>query len=356
MRPIHAHRFVRVVRAALCGAGSLLSAEAAAQTGDAHHTQPPLAQSLHGAARDAYTTASRRFKEGDFPGAEAKYSEAYDLSKDPRLVFDMGICEKELHHYARMAQLLQRYEQEAGPSLSDEDRKRTDEALAAVPRYIGMVTIVVDTAGATVTVDGEPAGQAPAVSVSLDPGKHTVVVTKDGYESVERPISVSPGVASTLTIGLLASGGNGTSAGEGQTQGQGPSRAGSQELRQSVPDAKPSALQWNALAYAGVGLAGAGLVVGGVTGGLALARVGSARSQCPAMVAMVCPLGIDSDVRAAQTFGTVSTIAFVAAGVGAAAGAVGLFVWPRREQAATHARMDVAPWVGLGTAGVAGTF
>jgi hypothetical protein len=346
MRPPHPHRFVRVVRAALCGAGSLLCGQAVAQTGDSHRAQPPLAQSLHGAARDAYTAASHLFKEGDFPAAEAKYSEAYDLSRDPRLIFDMGICEKELHHYARMAELLRRYEEEAGASLSDEDRKRTDEALAAVPKYIGTVTIVVDTAGATVTVDGEPAGKTPAVSVSLDPGKHTVVVTKDGYESVERPISVSAGVASTLTIGLLASGANGTAAPE-QT------RAGSQELPQSVPDAKPGALQWNALAYTGVGLAAAGLVVGGVTGGLALARVGSAKSEC---TGMVCPLGTDGDVKAAQTFGTVSTIAFVAAGVGAAAGAVGLFVWPRREQATTHARVEVAPWVGLGTAGVAGTF
>jgi hypothetical protein len=137
MRSIHPHRFVRVVRAALCGAGSLLSAEAGAQTGDPHRAQPPLAQSLHGPARDAYTAASRLFKEADFPAAEAKYSEAYDLSKDPRLVFDMGICEKELHHYARMAELLRRYEEEAGASLSDEDRQRADEALAAVPKYIG---------------------------------------------------------------------------------------------------------------------------------------------------------------------------------------------------------------------------
>jgi hypothetical protein len=347
MRPIHTYRFAPVVRAALCSAGALLSPEAAAQTGDAHRAQPPLAQSLHGAAKDAYTAASHLFKEGDFPAAEAKYSEAYDLSKDPRLVFDMGICEKELHHYARMAELLRLYEEAAGASLSDEDRKRADEALAAVPRYIGTVTIVVDTAGATVTVDGEPAGKAPAVSVSLDPGKHTVVVTKDGYESVERPISVSPGVASTLTIGLLASGANGTGAAPAQAKRESP------ELPQSVPDAKPSALQWNALAYAGVGLAGVGLVVGGVTGGLALARIGSARSEC---TGMVCPLGTDGDVKAAQTFGTVSTVAFVAAGVGAAASAVGLFVWPRREQAATHARVDVAPWVGFGTAGVAGTF
>jgi hypothetical protein len=326
--------------ASLGAAVVLRPMDAAAQTAEPHRATP-LAQSLQGAAKDAYAAATQLFKEGDFQGAEAKYTQAYDLSKDPRLVYDMAVCEKELHHYARTGALLRRYEQEAGASLSDEDRKRTDDALAALPRYVGMVTVSVDTAGAAIAVDGEAAGTTPLGSpLSLDPGKHVVVVRKDGYETVERPISVSAGVVSTLTIGLLAQG----------TQGAvGPGGP----LPAEPPPAKTGGLRWTPLAYAGAGLAAAGLVVGGVTGGLALAQVGSVKGKCSGTL---CPTSVDGDLSSARTLGTVSTVAFVAAGAGAVVAAVGLFAWPRREVTVGAARMSVEPWVGPGSAGVAGAF
>jgi hypothetical protein len=330
--------------ASLGGAGVLRSTGAEAQTET--HRAIPLAQSLQGAAKDAYTAATQLFKGGDFQGAEAKYTQAYDLSKDPRLVFDMAVCEKELHHYARTGVLLRRYEQEAGASLSDEDRKRTDDALAALPRYVGTVTVSVDAAGAAVAVDGEAAGTTPlALPLSLDPGKHVVIVRKDGYETVERPISVSAGVASTLTVGLLAQGTQGA-AGDGAHPAGGP-------LPAEPPPAKTGGLRWTPLAYAGVGLAAAGLVVGGVTGGLSLAQVGSVKGKCSGTL---CPTGVDGDLQSARTLGTVSTVAFVAAGVGAVAGAVGLFAWPRREVAVGAARISVEPWLGPRSAGVTGAF
>jgi hypothetical protein len=342
MRPNQRGRFVVVLAASLGAVVVLRPTDAAAQTGEARRATP-LAQSLQGPAKDAYTAAAQLFKEGDFQGAEAKYTQAYDLSKDPRLVFDMAVCEKELHHYARTGVLLRRYEQEAGAGLSDEERKRTEDALAALPKYVGTVTVSVDAAGAAVAVDGETAGTTPLPSpLTLDPGKHVVVVRKDGYETVERPISVSAGVASTLTIGLLAQG----AAGDAAHPSSGP-------LPSEPPPAKTGGLRWTPLAYAGAGLAAAGLVVGGVTGGLALAQVGSVKGKCSGTL---CPTSVDGDLQSARTLGTVSTVAFVAAGVGAVAAVVGLFAWPRREVTVGAARVSVEPWVGPGSAGVAGAF
>ena len=42
-------------------------------------------------------------------GAYAKFGQAYDLSKDPRLLFNMAICMRNQHDYARMQGLLVRY-------------------------------------------------------------------------------------------------------------------------------------------------------------------------------------------------------------------------------------------------------
>jgi hypothetical protein len=50
----------------------------------------------------------------------------------------------------------------------------------------------------------------------------------------------------------------------------------------------------------------------------------------------------------------VSTIAFIAAGVGAAAGIVGLAIHPHEEGAPTATTAWVTPWIGPGGAGLSG--
>jgi hypothetical protein len=104
--------------------------------------------------------------------------------------------------------------------------------------------------------------------------------------------------------------------------------------------------------YAGFGLAAAGVVVGSITGGLAFAKASTVGGQCNKND---CPTSVDGDLSAGRTLATVSTVSFVAAGVGAAAGVVAWALSPRRKPAATGA-VDVVPWVGLGSAGVRGTF
>jgi hypothetical protein len=321
-------------------AAALVPATAFAQS-DKRSAPVPLAQSLHGAAKDAYTTATALFKLGDFTMAEAKYKEAYDLEKDPRLVFDMAVCERGLHHYARMAALLRRFKEEAGASMSDEDRGKVDDALAAIPKYIGQVTVSVDSAGASVSVDGETVGVTPlAAAVALDPGKHTVVVRKEGYVAVERPISVAAGEATTLTIGLLA---------DASHQGPAALATGAAAGPSPAPQREGGGSGWRVLTLGGAGLAGAGVVVGAITGVMALSDASTFKNSCQGML---CPTSADHDKQSALSLGTVSTVAFVVAGVGATAFVVGLLGGHGQKQETA----SIAPWIGPGSAGLSGSF
>ncbi len=320
---------------------TLLSSLAFAQTDGTRRQARPLAQSLQGQAKEAYTAAMQLFKQGDFPGAEAQYGQAYDLSKDPRLVFDLAVCEKELHHYARMGALLQRYKDEAGANLSAEDRTTVETALAALPKYIGSVTVRVDTPGAAVFVDGESVGTTPLPgAVPLDPGKHTFSLRKDGYASVERPISVSAGASTTLEIDLLQ-----------ETNAPTPVTTTESRASPGVPPEQPPGTRWTPLVYGGLGVAAVGVVVGSITGVMALTRLSSVKDRCDGTT---CPTSVDGDLQSVRTLGDVSTIAFATAGVGAALG-VTAFLWPRRSPT-TAAPFHITPWIAAGSAGVAGSF
>jgi hypothetical protein len=165
----------------------------------------PLSESLSGTAREAYEAARILLNNQDPAGALTKYLVAYDLSKDPRLLFDMAVCERDLRAYARMQALLVRYEQEAGAGLSPAKKGEVDAALEAIRDLVGTVRVSSAEAGATVAVDGEPAGSTPLASpLLLDLGKHRLSVTKAGFDPVERVIEIVGGNEIAVSVTLVA--------------------------------------------------------------------------------------------------------------------------------------------------------
>jgi hypothetical protein len=164
-----------------------------------------LDDSLEGSAKDAFVSARILFNNNDFAGAATKYSQAYDLSKDPRLLFNLAICEKNLRHYARTQGLLVHYEHDLGARIAPDDRATVDAALAAIRNLVGTVRLAVTEAGATVLVDGQPVGTTPVeASLLLDLGEHTLSVKKAGFVTSEQTVKVAGGnetaVALTMAI------------------------------------------------------------------------------------------------------------------------------------------------------------
>ena len=188
-------------------------------------------------------------------------------------------------------------------------------------------SLVVNVTGAepaqiTVTIDGETIPSAAlAAPRKVNPGAHAVIARAAGMEKRE---DVTLGERDTRTVSL--------------------------ELRPAAatppppPPAHPSALP-RALEYGGFGVAIVGIGVGTVTGILSLSKVSDVKNDC---TDNHCPPGRQSDIDSAKSLGTVSTIAFIVAGAGAATGVVGLIL--NRKEA------SVEPVVGLGLLGARGTF
>jgi PEGA domain len=164
----------------------------------------PLSEALSGAAKEAYEAARILLNNQDPAGALTKYRLAYDLSKDPRLLFDMAVCERDLRAYARMQSLLVRYEGEAAASLSPAQKADVDAALGAIKNLVGTVRLSVSEAGASVVVDGEPAGSTPlADPLLLDLGRHTLSVNKAGFDTVQQAIEIVGGNELTVAVALV---------------------------------------------------------------------------------------------------------------------------------------------------------
>jgi hypothetical protein len=193
-----------VLRAGLALALALAAPAALAQT-HAPPAERSLDDTLQGPAKDALVSAKILFNNSDFAGAATKYEQAYDLSKDPRLLFNLAICEKNLRHYARTQALLVQYEHDLGARIAADDRATVDAALAAIQNLVGPMRLAVTEAGAEVSVDGLPAGVTPlAAPLRLDLGDHTLSVKKAGFTPFEQTVKVAGGNETAIAITLVA--------------------------------------------------------------------------------------------------------------------------------------------------------
>ncbi|XYH99744.1 hypothetical protein ACMHYB_08265 [Sorangium sp. So ce1128] len=191
-----------------------------------------------------------------------------------------------------------------------------------------------------VKVDGEsiPAA-ALAVPRKVNPGSHVVVGKVAGHPEQRVEVTVEKGKHVEVPLAL---GGAGPSA-----RPPAPPRAAAPAAPGPAAGPRPGL---GPLVLVGFGVAGAGLAVGGITGAITLSRASSLKEDC---VNNHCPPERFDDLDGARLLGTVSTVSFLLAGAGAAAGVTGLFL-RRPEPARTG--LVVSPALAPGGFCLRGTF
>jgi hypothetical protein len=228
-------------------------------------------------------------------------------------------------------------------------KKRVAELTPGIPTVIFAVK---DSAGSAVTdvrvsMDGDSiADHLDGTGISVDAGQHTFTFEASGHPSLDQPLLIMQGKKDrreTITLAdpppppppeVVAS--DATASSDASKGG------GSGGLVRPL-----------AFGLGGVGVAS--VIVGGVTGGLALSKWNSSTSECGSPTQ--CPNHAQSvsDHNGASSLATVSTITFVAGGVSLAAATLLFFLSPSRSEAnatpgATSWR--VSPSVGPGGGGM----
>jgi hypothetical protein len=214
--------------------------------------------------------------------------------------------------------------------------------------------------GLTIMVKGSVEGDKPELAIdgldvpaaalglprAVDPGHH-VVVAKTATAEGRQELDVHEGEQKEVEITLVSTGAPAGRHPPGETPDT-PSTPASSGTSHS-----PDVVTW-----IGAGLAGAGVIAGTVTGVMAIAKTPGLTSECPSHV---CGPGAHSDLASAFTLATVSDVAFAVAGVGAAVAMISLVVGhepsterPVESPAAAGPTGHI--WIGLGAAGLRGSF
>jgi tetratricopeptide (TPR) repeat protein len=145
-------------------------------------------------ARRAWDSAKQLADANDYKGALVEFQRAYDLSQNPRVLYNLGVVEKFLTHYARATSDWQRELTEGAGKLTPAEVSELNNAISVVQKYIGTIEVTANEADATLVIDDYTVGKTPFTApVPIEVGTHAVKLSKDGFISVEQQIQVAAG-------------------------------------------------------------------------------------------------------------------------------------------------------------------
>jgi hypothetical protein len=298
-----------------------------------------LARPLHAAPDDAarlFDQGTAALDAGRFAEACPAIEQSYKLDPRPGTLFTLAQCEAKA---GRLATAVRRYDDYLAlhAALTPDKKKvqRDRESVAREQRamlapLVPELTLTLAPgapAGTVVTRDGAPLGEGSlGVAAAVDSGDHVVTVRGPGAEPVELRVTLARGDEKALLLEPKPA------------PAPAPTAAPSPPPAPPAPPAPPpaprsSAQRVAAVVVGSIGLAG--VVVGAVTGRLALGKKSAVNAGCGlGGDAAACTHDGKAAADALKSLGLVSTIAFAVGGAGVGTGVV---LWATAPKGAEHA-------------------
>ncbi|MGH7298685.1 MAG: PEGA domain-containing protein [Polyangiaceae bacterium] len=168
--------------------------------------QPVLAQPRGGAgaadvrsqlpegARKAWDAARQLAEAKDYKGALVELHQAYDLSQNPRVLYNIGALEKLLTHYARAVDAWDRELKEGTGKLGPGEVAELKSSISIVQQFVTTIDVTSNEADATLWIDDYSVGKTPfSGPVRIDVGRHTLKLSKEGFVDAVQQVSVASG-------------------------------------------------------------------------------------------------------------------------------------------------------------------
>lgn len=333
MSPMSLGEVVRRSFIASALASSLLAASGQARAGD------------EAAAEALFVEAKKLVTRGKYAEACPKFAESNRLDRGAGTLIHLGDCyEKNKQTASAWATYKEAASAAQALGRKDWEKLATQRAAGLEPK-LARLTVKVDapTPEMEVRRDGTSLSQPSwGVPIPVDVGEHAVEATAPGHLAFKATASVAKdGATVEVVIPALEP--------EARAAPAAPVVAAAPPSAPRDASGSGSGQRTLGLVVGGVGVAG--LAAGAVTGLMAMGKSSDAKAECPNDGLCTSRAAVDAS-EGARTLGLVSTIAFVAGGVGVAAGAALVLTAPSTRTTGARAPIRVAPNAGPGGAGL----
>jgi hypothetical protein len=157
---------------------------------------------LEGDARKHYEAGAALYEVNNYEGSLTEYRAAYDLSKEPRVLRAVAVCQKDLRRYSEAIASIDKLLVEA-KDLEPEFLEKVNADREILLPLTGLVTIEVSEPGAELSVDGRVVGVSPlATEVRVDVGERTFLAKKATMVDATAKVSIVGASKATVKLAM----------------------------------------------------------------------------------------------------------------------------------------------------------
>lgn len=284
-------------------------------------------------ARRLMTEGRTRRKANDWKGAVESFLAADVIMHVPTTGLEAARAEIQLGQLVeardKLLEVVRLPQGDNEPQAFAKARSTAKTLSAELTTRIPSITIKLqgasDSASVKLTVDGVEVPPASLiVPRAVDPGHHVVSARVGEGQPHESAVDVAEGETKEVSLDLAST----------------PTAPEPEEVATPQPaDTGAPTNKWRTVGFIGFGVGGAGLIMGGITGLLAISDFNAAKKE--GCVGNQCPPAANPNLNKAGTMATLSTVGFIVGGVGVGVGVVGLIVGKRAP--ASSAPPDANP-------------
>jgi hypothetical protein len=165
-----------------------------------------LREQLPPEAQKHWDTALVLSQRSLWDGARTSFNAAYEASRNPRVLFNVAVCEKNLGRFARALEIFKRELTEGKGQLSSEEESEVKAQIAGLERFVAELTVEVNEPGAEIFVDDAKVGTSPLPSpLSLPVGERRLRATKAGFAEARESVELKGGSTGRVALRLTPS-------------------------------------------------------------------------------------------------------------------------------------------------------
>ena len=138
---------------------------------------------LTGPALEAWDRGQDAIDAKQWATAVPELRQAYTISRNPRVLFNIGFCQTQLGNYVDAKATFEKELAEGAATFSPEVQQQIKDAVASVAPYITTLQVTANEPGATLLIDEENRGTTPFLGpILVNTGaNHKLVLHKDGF-------------------------------------------------------------------------------------------------------------------------------------------------------------------------------
>jgi PEGA domain len=163
----------------------------------------PIRDGLPLEARGHWDAGVALAQRKNWDGARTSFKAAYEISKNPRVLFNLGVAEKELGRYAAALESFRKELAEGKGQLAPDEESDVKAAISGLEKFVAQLTIDVSEKDADVFIDNDKVESSKLPGpITVQLGERRVRAVKPGFAEAVESIQLPGGGKGTMTLKL----------------------------------------------------------------------------------------------------------------------------------------------------------